>query len=338
MDNKQQEYVDTPERIDAFQDAIWESGLSMRAKIALHGIGESPAQLKEVIDNGFAGRRFYGIGVKTKAEILAFYDSFEKAHPAEAYKELSPREKMSYNLHRNMEELTDEDINFILNFHEEKGHYPMFYFFTKLFEHTNSTTRMVVRDYMGICGTRKSHDQIKEAYGISNHFTRKSIDRSMRYVQEVAAQIVRIIGDDWETYADIFTTPIINPDDIVEPFGNISKEEQLTMDLDCFLHICGVTISKLWMHEEKGAFWLINKDDTRSFSYDWMLRDLRAAKRNKENKFFDLSEYCHNPENWHGGKVKRNAVPTVIELCKRIVAHVLGLNAEGSKIILASKK
>ena len=97
MEENKQGYVDTPERIDAFQDAIWDSGLSMRAKIAIHGMCETPAQLKEVIDNDFTGRRFYGIGVKTKAEIRSFFDKFEKEHPAEAYKELSPREKMSYN-------------------------------------------------------------------------------------------------------------------------------------------------------------------------------------------------------------------------------------------------
>ena len=118
MEENKQGYVDTPERIDAFHDAIWDSGLSMRAKVALHGMCESPAQLKEVIDNDFTGRRFYGIGVKTKAEIRAFFDKFEKEHPSEAYKELSPREKMSYNLHRNIDELTDEEVNFILNYHE----------------------------------------------------------------------------------------------------------------------------------------------------------------------------------------------------------------------------
>ena len=74
MEENKQGYVDTPERIDAFHDAIWDSGLSMRAKVALHGMCESPAQLKEVIDNDFTGRRFYGIGVKTKAEIRAFFD------------------------------------------------------------------------------------------------------------------------------------------------------------------------------------------------------------------------------------------------------------------------
>ncbi len=51
MEENKQGYVDTPERIDAFQDAIWDSGLSMRAKIAIHGMCETPAQLKEVIDN-----------------------------------------------------------------------------------------------------------------------------------------------------------------------------------------------------------------------------------------------------------------------------------------------
>ena len=116
MEENKQGYVDTLERIDAFHDAIWDSGLSMRAKIAIHGICESPAQLKEVIDNDFTGRRFYGIGVKTKAEIRSFFDKFEKEHPAEAYKELSPREKMSYNLHRNIDELTDDEINFILDY------------------------------------------------------------------------------------------------------------------------------------------------------------------------------------------------------------------------------
>ena len=338
MEENKQGYVDTPERIDAFQDAIWDSGLSMRAKIALHGICESPAQLKEVIDNDFTGRRFYGIGVKTKAEIRAFFDKFEKEHPSEAYKELSPREKMSYNLHRNIDELTDEEVNFILNYHDEKGHYPMFYIFTKVFEHTERYSFMVARDYMGICGVRRTHEQIKELYDISNDATRRGIDRSMRYVQEVAAQIARIIGDDWEAYADMFTTPIINPDDIVAPFEELKKAEKLTMDFDCFLHICGVSLGTMWMHEERGAIWLVTKDDTHLFCYDWMLRDLRAARRIKKNEFFDLSEYCRNPENWRGGKVKRNAVPTVIELCKRIVAHVLGLNAEGNKIILANKK
>lgn len=214
MEENKQGFVDTPERIDAFQDAIWDSGLSMRAKIAIHGMCETPAQLKEVIDNGFTGRRFYGIGVKTKAEIRSFFDKFEKEHPAEAYKELSPREKMSYNLHRNIDELTDDEINFILDYHDEKGHYPMFYIFTKVFEHTERFSFMVARDYMGICGVRRNHEQIKELYDISNDATRRGISRSMRYVQEVAAQIARIIGDDWVSYADMFTTPIINPDDI----------------------------------------------------------------------------------------------------------------------------
>ena len=211
----------------------------------------------------------------------------------------------------------------------------MFYIFTKVFEHTERFSFMVARDYMGICGVRRNHEQIKELYDISNDATRRGISRSMRYVQEVAAQIARIIGDDWEAYADMFTTPIINPDDIVAPFEELKKDEQLTMDFDCFLRICGVSLGTMWMHEERGAIWLVTKDDTHLFCYDWMLRDLRAAKRLKKNEFFDLAEYCRDPENWRGGKVKRNAIPTVIELCKRIAAHVLGLSAEGNKIILS---
>ena len=151
-----------------------------------------------------------------------------------------------------------------------------------------------------------------------------------------ASKISKPFDYDWEQYYHMFTTPIINPEDIKPYYQQIAKDEQLLMDFDCFFRMCGSILAPLWIWEGKGVYWILSVPEARGFKYDWMLRDLRAARRNKQ-EFFDLAEYCRDPENWYG-EVEKKAIPTVIELSKLIVDHVLQLPSKGKKIILNSKK
>lgn len=338
METKKQEHVDTPERIDAFLDALRESNLPLRAFATVKYNCDTPAKLKAAIDSDFAGRDFYGIGPKTKAKICAFYETFEKEHPASAYKELSPEEAFIYKLHRELDFLTDEDLRFIFAHHERTGHYPMFFILAKSFDNASDLYSQVARDFLGISGERKTREQIQEIYQLSKDKADKAIRHAKFELARAANLLMEVLDDDWDQYGVIFTKPVVNADYILQPFQQIAADEHLKMDQDCFLNLCGWLIGSLWLHEEGDYSWVVRNNGSQKFFYIWMLRDVRTARRIKSIEYFDLDEYCRDPQNWCGEEVIRKAVPTAIKLSKEIVLRVLGLPSKGNKIVLHPKK
>jgi hypothetical protein len=164
MEENKQEYVDTQERIDTFQDEAWEK-LSVRANNLLKVFEcDTPSDLKKIIESNFSTKRLRPgmYGPKTKAELVAFFEEFERNHPVEAYHVLSERETVEYNLRRNATFLHQEDIDFVLSYFDRTNHYPMFYMLAKYFEHTDRRKVQMVRDYLGICGERKTIEQLMD--------------------------------------------------------------------------------------------------------------------------------------------------------------------------------
>ena len=97
MEENKQEYVDTQERIDTFQDESWKK-LSVRANNILKAMElDTPAKLKVFVDSDFylgKRRRLINFGKKTQEELRAFCEYFEQNHPASAYHVLSEQETL----------------------------------------------------------------------------------------------------------------------------------------------------------------------------------------------------------------------------------------------------
>ena len=129
MDENKQEYVDTQERIDTFEEEAWQK-LSFRSANALKMLEiDTPNKLKAFVESGLdiGKRRYINFGKKSKEEVRAFYESFEKNHPAEAYHVMSERETLEYNIRKNATFLHQEDIDFVFSHFNRTNHYPMFY-------------------------------------------------------------------------------------------------------------------------------------------------------------------------------------------------------------------
>ena len=337
MENK-----DTQARRDAFMDESWEK-LSIRANNILKVVDcDTPAKFKAFVESDFnvGKRRLINFGKKTKEELRAFYEYFEKNHPAEAYHELSERETIEYNIRRNATYFTSEEIDFILNYLDRTSHYPMFYMLSHCLEHTNFKKFQIIREYLGVCGERKSMEQLMEMFHLSKSTIQQELFSCDRAIWQTASRVAKDVADDWDQYKiadDVAKKPLIMNEDLLPLYQSVKEAEHLKMDLECFVDVCYHTLNYFGRVEFRGRYWLYTIDGVRSFRYDWLIQDFRKIPRNKKTEPFDLSEACRNPEYWSNEKVIRKAVPTVIEIVKQIIWEFYQIPAKGNKIILAKQ-
>ena len=340
MEENKQEYVDTQERIDTFQEEAWQK-LSVRANNLMKVYEcETPTDLKKIIESDFSTKRLRpGIyGPKTKAELVAFYKDFEQNHPAEAYHVLSERETIEYNIRRKASFLHQEDIDFVLSYFDCTSHYPMFYMLTKYFEHTDRRKFQIIRDYLGICGERKTKEQLMEMYNLSKSTINEELFWPEHAISRIVYDIERKVANDWGQYMvsdDVLKKPILSNEDFLPLYQSVKETEKLKMDLECFIDICDCTLGFFGRVEQRGKYWIYTVDGVESFSFEWLLQDFRKIPRTKKAEPFDLSEACRNTEYWSNEKVVRKAVPTVIEIAKQMIWHLYQLPSKGNKIIIA---
>ena len=336
------ENIDPQARIDAFQDESWEK-LSIRANNILKVVDcDTPAKFKAFVESDFnvGKRRLLNFGKKTKEELRAFYEYFEKNHPAEAYHELSERETIEYNIRRNATYFTPEEIDFILSYLDCTNHYPMFYMLSKCLEHTNFKKFQIIREYLGICGERKSMEQLMEMFHLSKSTIQQELFSCDRAIWQTASRVAKDVADDWDQYKiadDVAKKPLITNEDLLPLYESVKETENIKMDLECFVDVCYHTLNYFGRVEFRGRYWLYTIDGVRSFRYDWLIQDFRKIPRNKKTEPFDLSEACRNPEYWSNEKVIRKAVPTVIEIVKQIIWEFYQIPSKGNKIILAKQ-
>lgn len=341
MEENKQEYVDTQERIDTFQDESWKK-LSIRANNILKAMElDTPAKLKVFVDSDFylgKRRRLINFGKKTQEELRAFCEYFEQNHPASAYHVLSERETLEYNIRRNASFLHAEDIDFVLSYFDCTNHYPMFYMLVKYFEHSDKRKLQIVRDYLGICGERKTKEQLANIYCLAQSTISQELYFIDSSIRRAVYNIERYVVNDWEQYQvsdDVLKKPILSNEDFMPLYQLIKETEQLRMDPECFIEICSYTLRFFGRIEERGKYWLYTVDGVSHFRFDWLLQDFRKIPRTKKAKPFDLSEACRNTEYWSNEKVVRKAVPTVIEIAKQMIWHLYQLPSKGNKIIIA---
>ena len=341
MEENKQEYVDTQERIDTFQDESWKK-LSVRANNILKAMElDTPAKLKVFVDSDFylgKRRRLINFGKKTQEELRAFCEYFEQNHPASAYHVLSERETLEYNIRRNASFLHAEDIDFVLSYFDRTNHYPMFYMLVKYFEHSDWRKFQIIRDNLGICEERKTKEQLMEIYHLSQTTIKGEIFSTDHAIWRAANSIERCVANDWEQYKlsdDVLKKPILTNEDFLPLYQSVKEAEQLKMDLECFVEICYHTLGFFGRIEQRGKYWLYTVDGVGNFRFDWLLQDFRKIPRTKKAEPFNLSEACRNTEYWSNEKVVRKAVPTVIEIAKQMIWHLYQLPSKGNKIIIA---
>lgn len=342
MEENKQEYVDTQERIDTFQDESWEY-LSVRANNILKALEcDTPAKLKALVERDFnvGKRRLLNFGKKTKDELRAFCEDFEQTHPADAYHVLSERETIEYNIRRNASFLHAEDIDFVLNYFDRTNHYPMFYMLSKFFEHSDSRKDQIMRDYLGINGEPKTVEQLMDTYHLAKSTIGQELFSPNHVIWRAADQIERGVAKDWEQYklsGDVLKKPILTNEDFLPLYQSVKEAELLKMNLDCFVEICYHTLRFFGRVKQRDKYWLYTIDGVQCFRFDWLLQDFRKIPRTKKAEPFNLSEACRNTEYWRKEKVIRRAVPTVIEIAKQIIWHLYQLPAKGNKIIIAKQ-
>lgn len=341
MEENKQEYVDTQERIDTFQDESWKK-LSVRANNILKAMElDTPAKLKVFVDSDFylgKRRRLINFGKKTQEELRAFCEYFEQNHPASAYHVLSERETLEYNIRKNATFLYQEDIDFVFSHFDRTNHYPMFYMLTKYFEHSDQRKLQIVRDYLGICGERKTKEQLANIYCLAQSTISQELYFIDSSIRRAVYNIERYVVNDREQYQvsdDVLKKPILSNEDFMPLYQLIKETEQLRMDPECFIEICYYTLRFFGRIEERGKYWLYTVDGVGNFRFDWLLQDFRKIPRTKKAEPFDLSEACRNTEYWSNEKVVRKAVPTVIEIAKQMIWHLYQLPSKGNKIIIA---
>ncbi len=340
MDENKQEYVDTQERIDTFEEEAWQK-LSFRSANALKMLEiDTPTKLKAFVESGLdiGKRRYINFGKKSKEEVRAFYESFEKNHPAEAYHVMSERETLEYNIRKNATFLHAEDIDFVLNYFDRTNHYPMFYMLTKFFEHSDWRKDQIISEYLGICGEMKTMEQLMEKYCLSESTIKHELHWIDHAIRRAADRVERNVADDWEQYKvsdDVLKKPILSNEDFLPLYQSVKDAEQLKMDLECFVEICYHSLRFFGRVEERGKYWLYTVDGVQCFRFSWLLQDFRKIPRTKKAEPFDLSEACRNTEYWSNEKVVRKAVPTVIEIAKQMIWHLYQLPSKGNKIIIA---
>lgn len=343
MENKQkQEYVDTPERIDALRDMMATS-LSTRVYTYLRVFEyNTPAKLKAFIESDFPGtKRARMFGEKAKAEVRAFYEEFERLHPAENYPALSERETIEYNIRRNATYLNEENIRFILEYYDSSNHFPMFYMVSAYFENSTWRKLQIIREYLGLFGERKTKEQLMEKYQLSKSTINDELYWVDHTIRKAVREIEKDIANDWGQYTladDVLKKTLLSNEDFMPLYQSVKEAEQLKMDLECFIELCYNTLDFFNRVEQQGHYWYYTVDGVGRFRFDWFLQDFRKIPRKKSSEPFDLAEACNNTEYWTNEKVVRKALPTVKEIVKQMLWQFYQLPAKGNKIILAPKK
>jgi len=339
----EQEYVDTQERIDAFWDEA-DAHLSIRAlNLLIAARCKTPTDEKKLIESNFEEHRFRNAGKKTETDIKIFFEEFEQEHPAGIYHQLSPKGQLAYTIIRNSPFLTEDEQQFVRDFVEAHGYTPTFYLISKYFEHTNELFEIIVRENWGLCGPRKSLEQISKEIQRTLAHTSLLYRKGARRMYWFAKHF-KFLNDNMGHYEQYFPEDIQTPENI--SFEPIREAEQLKMDAESFVRLSGDVLPFLTKLEREKSYWVFkNTNYSDYFRYGKLIDDIETELKNKrryEKVIFDLEKICRDKEYWYLEEdVKRpvkTAFPTIIELSKLIIKDELGLDAKGNKIIIAPNK
>lgn len=344
---KKKNRVDTEEQIEifnmAFRSAYQQKIVSNRVHDILY-VHEclEPTPFKAFMEKFIADPRMFRFGKKTKDELIAFYHFYMDNFSDEAIAKLTPKEKLMRIATDRAIVLKPEEEQFVSDFLDAHGHLPMFYLITKFYENVDERHYQAGRDYLGICGTKKSFEQLQAELGVSRERTRDIIEHGIRTLWSRRSPVAC-----WDAYRPLFTEPFLTAENT--HFEQIKHEEHLLMDADCFLKVAGFgmpwtdVIDSVKFHDKRQ--WIVSIPGAEKFSFHkvfWQIRQEQVKKVRIQEVVFDLGKICRSKDYWWAWNeiVKPNpeAFPTILTVCKRVIKEMLDIEPKGNKIIFPPKK
>ena len=342
-------YLDTPENNELFEMAFrsaWHQGMvsSLAHSILYEFDSFSPAKFKMFMDKYvLIDKRGRFPGKKTSEELIRFNEYYDQNYSADIFAPLSPKERLMKIAYNFAIRLTDEELQFVSRFIDEHDHLPMFWLVAKFFENVDVTAMKVAREYYGICGPRKSLEQLQQEFGLTAQRVRIRQEEGL-HRGAYAKQSPQAC---WDAYRPLFAETILTMDNI--PYERIKEEEHLQMDADCFFRLVGLCLP--WTQVIRSVKvrdtreWYISAPGAEKFMFGklfWRIRRAQYDKDRKEEVVFNLTQICKDKKYWwaYDEDVKPNpeAFPVIISICKTIVKEMLGLEPQRNKIIIPAKK
>jgi hypothetical protein len=304
----------------------------------------SPAKFKMFMDKYvLIDKRGRFPGKKTSEELIRFNEYYDQNYSADIFAPLSPKERLMKIAYNFAIRLTDEELQFVSRFIDEHDHLPMFWLVAKFFENVDVTAMKVAREYYGICGPRKSLEQLQQEFGLTAQRIRIHQEEGL-YRGAYAKQLPEAC---WDAYRPLFAETILTMDNI--HYKQIKEEEHLQMDADCFFRLVGLCLP--WTQVIRSVKvrdtreWYISAPGAEKFMFGklfWRIRRAQYDKDRKEEVVFNLTQICKDKKYWwaYGEDVEPNAeaFPVIISICKTIVKEMLGLEPQRNKIIIPARK
>ena len=342
-------YLDTPENNELFEMAFrsaWQQDMvsSLAHSILYEFDSFTPAKFKVFMDKYILiAKRGRFPGKKTAEELIRFNEYYDQNYSADVFAQLSPKERLLKIANNFAIRLTDEEQQFVSRFLDEHNRLPMFWLVAKFYENVDVTAMKVAREYYGICGPRKSLEQLQQEFSLTAQRVLIRQEEGL-YRGSYAKESPKAC---WDAYRPLFAEPILTLDNI--PYEQIKEEEHLQMDADCFFRLVGHCLP--WTQVIRSVKvrdareWTISAPGAEKFMFGklfWHIRRTQYDKDRKEEVVVNLTKICKDKSYWWawGEDVEPNqeAFPVIITICKTIVKEMLGLEPQRNKIIIPAKK
>ena len=342
-------HLDTPENNEMFEMAFrsaWQLDMvsSLAHSILYEFDSFTPAKFKVFMDKYvLVDKRGRFPGKKTSEQLIRFNEYYDQNYSEEVFAGLNSKERLLKIACNFALGLTDEEQQFVSRFVDEHDHLPMFWLVAKFFENVDIAAMKVAREYYGICGPRKSLEQLQQEYGLTPQRV-LTLQREGLYRGSYSKQSPKSC---WDAYRPLFAEPILTMDNI--PYEQIKAEEHLVMDADCFMLLVGHCLP--WTQVIKSVKirdsreWIISAPGAEHFLFHklfWHIRRTQYDKAREKEIVFNLNKICRDKSYWwaYGEDVEPNqeAFPIIITICKTIVREMLGIEPQRNKVIIPARK
>lgn len=342
-------HLDTPENNEMFEMAFrsaWQLDMvsSLAHSILYEFDSFTPAKFKVFMDKYvLVDKRGRFPGKKTSEQLIRFNEYYDQNYSEEVFAGLNSKERLLKIACNFALGLNDEEQQFVSRFVDEHDHLPMFWLVAKFFENVDIAAMKVAREYYGICGPRKSLEQLQQEFGLTPQRV-LTLQREGLYRGAFSKQSPKSC---WDAYRPLFAEPILTMDNI--PYEQIKAEEHLVMDADCFMLLVGHCLP--WTQVIKSVKirdlreWTISAPGAEHFLFHklfWHIRRAQYDKAREKEIVFNLNKICRDKSYWwaYGEDVEPNqeAFPIIITICKTIVREMLGIEPQRNKVIIPARK
>lgn len=342
-------HLDTPENQEmfemAFRSAYQLDMVSSLEHSVLRGFDSfTPAKFKVFMDKYvLIDKRGRFPGKKTSEKLIRFNEYYDQNYSEEVFAGLNAKERLLKIACNFALGLTDEEQQFVSRFIDEHDRLPMFWLVAKFYENIDKPAMKVAREYYGICGLRKSHEQLQQELGLTPQRV-LTLQRAGLFHGSYHKQSPKSC---WDAYRPLFAEPILTMDNI--PYEQIKAEEHLVMDADCFMLLVGrclpwtQVIMSVKMRDSRE--WNISAPGAEHFLFGnlfWHIRRDQCDKARQKEIVYDLNKICRDKSYWSAfyENVEPNpeAFPAIITICKTIVKEMLGIEPQRNKVILPARK